>query len=294
MTSDPLVPLAKSIRERDAVLFVGAGVSMSVGLPSWEKLIERMADELGLEVDLGRQRGRFQTLAEYYRIEHGSIGPLRSWMDRHWTVSRDKIEQSELHRLIVALNFPVIYTTNYDRNLEVAFEIHGVEYVKVANARDVSKARRDVPYIVKFHGDFDDDSSLVLTETDYLDRLSFDSPLDVRFRSDALGSTVLFIGYSLSDLNIRLLLHRLWQTWSRSGFEADRPPSFIFMAHRDPVEEAVLARWGITAVTGDDPDPETGLLNFLSRLADLVYANRMSRPGSAAGRRGAAGPTLTE
>jgi hypothetical protein len=23
-------------------------------------------------------------LAEYYRIKHGSIGPLCNWMDRHW------------------------------------------------------------------------------------------------------------------------------------------------------------------------------------------------------------------
>ncbi len=229
-----------------------------------------MASELGLAGDLVNQRGRFQTLAEYYRIKHGSIGPLRSWMDRHWTITRDKIRKSELHRLIVALDFPVVYTTNYDRNLEVAFEIHGREYVKVANARDVSKARRDVACIVKFHGDFDDDSSLVLTETDYLDRLSFDSPLDVRFRSDALGSTVLFVGYSLSDLNIRLLLHRLWQTWNRSGYEADRPPSFIFMARRDPVEEAVLGRWGITVLAGDDEDPENDLVSFLTRLASLV------------------------
>jgi hypothetical protein len=270
MNNDPLIPLANAIRERNAVLFVGAGVSMSVGLPSWEKLIQRMASELGLAGDLVNQRGRFQTLAEYYRIEHGSIGPLRSWMDRHWTITRDKIRKSELHRLIVALDFPVVYTTNYDRNLEVAFEIHGREYVKVANARDVSKARRDVACIVKFHGDFDDDSSLVLTETDYLDRLSFDSPLDVRFRSDALGSTVLFVGYSLSDLNIRLLLHRLWQTWNRSGYEADRPPSFIFMARRDPVEEAVLGRWGITVLAGDDEDPENDLVSFLTRLASLV------------------------
>ncbi|PBB45599.1 Sir2 family NAD-dependent protein deacetylase [Mesorhizobium sp. WSM3866] len=268
MNEDPILPLAKAIRERNAVLFVGAGVSMSVGLPSWEKLIERMASELGL--DGARPRDRFQTLAEYYRIKHGSIGPLRSWMDRHWTVTREKIRESELHRLIVALDFPVIYTTNYDRNLEVAFEIHGRAYVKVANARDVSKARRDVACIVKFHGDFDDDSSLVLTETDYLDRLSFDSPLDVRFRSDALGSTVLFVGYSLSDLNIRLLLHRLWQTWNRSGYEADRPPSYIFMASRDPVEEAVLGRWGISVLTGDNDDPAPGLVSFLSRLAEVV------------------------
>lgn len=276
MNDDPVDSLANAIRHRSAILFVGAGVSISVGLPSWEKLIERMAKELGVDDEFSTRRDRFQTLAEYYRIKHGSIGPLRSWMDRNWSVPKDRIEKSELHRLIVRLDFPVIYTTNYDRNLELAYEIYGRDYVKVANARDVAQARQGITHIVKFHGDFDEDSSLVLTETDYLDRLSFNSPLDVRFRSDALGSTIIFIGYSLSDPNIRLLLHRLWQTWHRSGYEKDRPPSFIFMTSRNPVEEAVLGRWGISVVVGEIDEPQAALVDFLSRLAEMVGDGELS------------------
>src|SRR4051812_22197478 len=37
------------------------------------------------------------------------------------------------------------------------------------------------------------DASLVLTETDFLNRLSFNSPLDLKFRADALASTLLLI-----------------------------------------------------------------------------------------------------
>jgi hypothetical protein len=164
-------------------------------------------------------------------LKKGSLGAPRSWLDRNWNVSRDKVEASALHRHIVSLDFPIIYTTNYDRNLEVAFEIHGKKFVKVSNARDVAHALEDVTQIIKFHGDFDDDGSLDLNET-YYDRLSFDSPLDIKFRADALGRTILFVGYSLSDLNIRLLLHRLWQTWNRSGYAKDRPQPFVFMAPR--------------------------------------------------------------
>ena len=267
----PIEQLAASVRERNAILFVGAGVSMSVGLPSWEKLTEHMAAELTVEEQLTDDwRDSYQTLAEYYRLKQGSLGPLRSWMDRNWSVSRQRVEESRLHRLIVALDFPIIYTTNYDRNLEAAFEIHGRDFVKVANARDVARVRQDVTQIVKYHGDFDDDASLVLTETDYFDRLSFDSPLDVKFRADAMGRTILFVGYSLSDMNIRLLLHRLWQTWHRSGYEKDRPPSFVFMARRNPVEEAVLARWGITALSQAGDDPGQALTAFLEHLSALA------------------------
>jgi len=262
--------LARSIREHRAILFVGAGASMSVGLPSWRELIEHMAEELGVESEGFSGSNSHHTLAEFYRIKQGSIGPLRSWMDRHWKVSENKVRSSKIHELIVTMEFPIIYTTNYDRNLEAAFEIHQRPFVKVANARDVAKAVEGVTQIVKFHGDFDDDQSLVIAETDYFNRLSFDAPLDIKFRADALGKTILFIGYSMSDMNIRLLLHSLWKTWRQSGYENNRPKSFVFMAHSEPVQQAVLAQWGITTLIEESEDPEQALTTFLSKLKDAV------------------------
>jgi hypothetical protein len=263
--------LAKAVRDRRAILFVGAGVSMSVGLPSWEALIAHMADELGLDRDsIGAPQSSYQMLAEYYLLKQGSMAGLHRWMTRNWRVSRAQVEQSRLHAHIVDLDFPLIYTTNYDRNLEVAYECHGRPYTKVTNARDIAKTSPEVTQIVKFHGDFDDESSLVLAETDYFDRLSFDSPLDVKFRADALGRTILFIGYSVTDMNIRLLLHRLWQTWSRSHAIEDRPPSFVFMPRHNPVQEAVLGRWGITLLSGQREDPQDALGDFLETLQRRV------------------------
>jgi len=187
---------------------------MAVGLPSWRSLVDHLLKELDLRPDVidGMNDG-YQMLAEFYRLKQGGLGPLRSWLDRNWKVAADRVAESQLHKLIVELDFPTIYTTNYDRNLEAAFEVHNKAYAKIANAKQMADAADDVTHIVKYHGDFDDDASLVLTETDFLDRLSFDSPLDIKFRADALGRTILFIGYSMSDPNIRLLLHGIWQTW---------------------------------------------------------------------------------
>src|SRR5438270_13623787 len=235
--------LADAIKRRHAILFVGAGVSMSVGLPSWRTLVEHLLKELDLEADVieGLNDG-YQMLAEFYRLKQGGMGPLRSWLDRNWKVASDRVSESQLHKLIVELDFPTIYTTNYDRNLETAFEVHKKPYAKIANAKQIADAPDGVTHIIKYHGDFDDDSSLVITETDFLDRLSFESPLDIKFRADALARTILFIGYSMSDPNIRLLLHDIWRTWERSGHQGDRPQSFVFMPSSNPVQAAMLAR----------------------------------------------------
>jgi hypothetical protein len=258
--------LAEAVRNRRCILFAGAGLSMAVGLPSWSQLIEHMRRELGLaETDTDAD---YQTLAEYYRLQQGSIGSLRSWMDRTWSVSEDKVATSKVHELIVQLDFPILYTTNYDNNLEVAYQLAGRDYSKIVNARDLTRADDGCPQIVKFHGDFEEDASMVLAETDYFNRLAFDSPLDVKFRADALSRTILFIGYSMSDLNIRLLLHKLWRTWADSGRIKDRPPSFVFAARPDPVRDAVLDQWGITVLSNQERNPEKALVAFLSQLAE--------------------------
>jgi hypothetical protein len=266
--------LADAIKTRHAILFVGAGVSMSVGLPSWQTLADHLLKELDLPPSVidGMNDG-YQMLAEFYRLKQGGLGPLRSWLDRNWKVASDRVSASQLHKLIVELDFPTIYTTNYDRNLETAFEVHNKPYAKIANAKQIADAAEGVTHIIKYHGDFDDDSSLVLTETDFLNRLSFDSPLDIKFRADALGRTILFVGYSMSDPNIRLLLHSIWQTWERSGHQDHRPRSFVFMPSSNPLQEALLARWGITLLT-----PEQGacvddaLVEFLDDIRARIIA----------------------
>jgi hypothetical protein len=268
---DDIEDLARSVLERRAILFVGAGVSMVVGLPSWQELIDHMMEELGLDGDAeqGRALGH-PILAEYYRLRHGTIGPLRSWMDREWSVSEERVRDSRIHQLIVEMDFPLIYTTNYDRNLEVAYEVAEKPFAKIANARDLTFVRLEDTQIVKFHGDFDDDDSLVLTESDYFSRLDFDSPLDIKFQADAMSRTLLFIGYSMQDLNIRLLLHRIWETWSQSAYGRNRPPSYVFLPRAGPAQEAVLNRWGITVLTSGIEDPEAALTEFLERLAAHV------------------------
>lgn len=256
--------LVDAVRDRRSILFAGAGVSMAVGLPSWSQLIEHMRAELELGAD--DTDADYQTLAEYYRLQQGSIGALRSWMDRTWSVSEERVAKSRIHELLVALDFPILYTTNYDNNLEVAYRHHNRDFIKIVSARDLTRAREGQSQIVKFHGDFEDDRSLVLAETDYFDRLEFDSPLDVKFRADTLGRTLLFIGYSMSDLNIRLLLHKLWRTWAQSGRRQDRPPSFVYVSRPDRVRDAVLEQWGITVLASEERNPEKGLLKFLERL----------------------------
>ncbi len=102
--------------------------------------------------------------------------------------------------------------------------------------------------IIKFHGDFEDDDSLVLTETSYFQRMSFESPLDIRLRADCLARPILFVGYSLHDVNTRYLLFRLQELWKNTVYAQQRPKSFIFMVEDDPAQAIVLKSRGIEPI----------------------------------------------
>ncbi|MBN1532913.1 MAG: SIR2 family protein [Spirochaetes bacterium] len=263
--------LIDELKKSKVILFVGAGVSVNLGLPSWGDLIEHMAVELDFDPATFRSYGDFLELAEYYEIKKGSIGPLRSWMDIQFHSPLIKIEESLIHKLIAKFNFHIIYTTNYDRWIERAFKAHGVEHVKVTNIYDLTKLRSGITQIIKFHGDFDDDSSIVLTESSYFNRLSFEGPLDMKLRSDILGKSILFIGYSLNDIDMRYLLYKLNKLWEGYSTESVRPRSYIFMLSHNPIKNEVFRERGVETIVADCDNPQRALEDFLCTITREVH-----------------------
>jgi hypothetical protein len=262
--------LVDAVRQKRAILFVGAGVSKNVGVPTTDEIVTEIAKQLGHDPESFRALGDHRALAEYYKLVRGTLGPLRSWMDVTWHRNEVCVTESRIHRLIVELSFPIVYTTNYDRWLEKAYDAYGKPYTKIANVGDLLESRPGVTQIVKFHGDFDDDASLVLTEESFFERLDFQSALDIKLQSDVLGRPVLFIGYSLSDVNIRYLLYKLQRLWESSSFNALRPKSYIFLRAANPVQERVLHARGIEPIVSRSDDPGEGLYQFLSELLEEV------------------------
>ncbi|MCI4670180.1 MAG: SIR2 family protein [Bacteroidia bacterium] len=273
-----LQELIEAIRKRNVILFVGGGVSMNLGLPSWDKLIDRLAKDLGFDNEVFRSYGDHLILAEYYKMNKG-IGPLRSWMDRKWhNTDKVNIRESRIHQLIVELDFSLIYTTNYDRWIEFAFDEYEKPYVKIADVTDIKRSREGVTQIVKFHGDFDNDSSIVLTESSYFDRLDFETPLDIKLRADVLGKSILFIGYSLSDINIRYLLYKLNKMWQSAKNNEAKPKSFILLMQPNPVQELVLEKRGIVTIISQNEDFGKGLEEFLETLYKETYQQDVPAP----------------
>lgn len=253
------------IKNDDLILFIGAGVPASLEIPDWNDLISLLAKDLDYDPDIFKLYGDFLSLAEYYRIEKENITELIEYMNQNWRVDDEVIKSSEIYKCILKMNCSIIYTTNYENSLERAFEIEGKPFRKIVNLESLVELTSNETQIIKFHGDLSETESIVLTESNYFERLNFESELDIKLRSDILGKSILFIGYSLSDINIRLLLYKLDSLWRKTN-KNNRPKSYIFMPKYNPIQEKIFHSRGIEPIFGTEIDKKLSLEKFLREL----------------------------
>jgi len=268
MSSTTTFNLLRDIRRNNQLIpFIGAGLSAPLGLPSWSRLIDIIAEQLGYDPRVFKLSGNNYQLAEFYVAAKGSIGPLRSEMDRLFNPSDQAIAASRSHNAIVKMHLPILYTTNYDRILERAHTLKQVNCHTIASIDDLATAPPDATQVVKFHGTFDDDASLVLTESSYFDRLDFESAIDIKLRADMLGKSLVFVGYQLQDVNIRYMLYKLHKLRQHVRRGANLAPSaFLTTFGTGEIQKTLLARWDVSIIELDPIDKTRSMDAFLEAL----------------------------
>lgn len=258
--------LATSLAKGQVIPFVGAGVSMALGLPSYAALIRELGDHVGFDGRIFEGLGDYLTLAEYYHLEKSGLLELQRHLQAKWKKSQKEVLASSVHRALVGLRCKLIYTTNFDGFIEQAHRGLNQRYRTIRSAKDMVDLQDDRVHIVKLHGDLSSPSTMVFTETSYFERLSFEAPLDVKLRADALGKSLLFIGYSLSDINIRYLLFRLQRQWEKEPHPELRPKAYVFMGRPNAVQSRVLRSRGVEPIVAETVNPSESLGDFLAAL----------------------------
>jgi hypothetical protein len=148
----------------------------------------------------------------------------------------------ETHHAIVDTPYACIVTTNYDTLLEDAYARWSTRGVPKAPtgaelAQQGTLLFDEAFFILKAHGDLDDEASVVLTSEDYR-RIIHSSPAFQAMLGGILQRyAVLFVGYSLSDVNFRLLLDN-----QLTIFNEYVPPRYAIMEAVSEAEKEILWR----------------------------------------------------
>lgn len=187
-------------------VFVGAGVSRLSGFPSWNALVQSMADEIGYAYNSDSVGYALFSPDELLKI------PQIYYVEKGKDVYRKKVEKdfqkdcrtNIIHDLIMSLKPHHILTTNYDTLLEQAACKFGRNF-SVVNADHVVSKAETTNYILKVHGDFSEE--FVLKEEDYLNYENNYVLIDKIMKTIFATNLVIFIGYGLNDYNIKLILN---------------------------------------------------------------------------------------
>ena len=215
-------------------VFVGAGVSMLSGLPSWSDLIKLMLKEMpDLKYDENKlSSDDYLKIAQMYFNTFGE----EKYKEKVKGSFKEDCTPNKIHDLIFALHPNHILTTNYDNLLEQEAVKVGRNF-SVINADNAVSSAPSSSYIIKVHGDFSS-SNFVLKEQDYLDYEQNYKLIDKLVKTIFSTNLVIFIGYSLQDYNIKLILNWVKNVQANSFIKPifihiDKPLSELELDYQD-------------------------------------------------------------
>jgi hypothetical protein len=210
--------------------FLGAAVNYGI-LPLGGAIAKTWAERYEYPLD---SRSDLAKVAQFLGIKFDPTQP-KELMRQELAQSQKAFsfaDDTEPINVLAKLPLPLYITTNYDDLLYSAIEHHGhlsnrrptIELCKwnrsptfqpsVLRRGSKFKPTRDTPLIYHLHGHRSVVDSLVLTEDDYLDFLvnmskDLDAFLPPRIQEALTASSLLFIGYSLADIDFRVLFRGL-------------------------------------------------------------------------------------
>lgn len=220
MITWPAALVHEIYRER-CVLFLGAGVSASSrddkgNRPlTWDKFLEKAC---GLVQDKKKQGAIRKLIAERkYLVALQAIRDLSNpsnYRDLLDECYNGKFQPSELHQAIYDLNARIVITTNFDKIYEgyclsFAGSSGGFKTIRYNQSDLADEIRSDTRLIVKAHGSIDEISSMIFTRSQYHLAKSQHARFYDVLKAVFLTNTLLFVGCSLDDPDILLLLEEV-------------------------------------------------------------------------------------
>lgn len=201
--------LATKARSGQLALFIGAGVSMSAGLPSWTDLLDTL--QRGMVDPLQEKSGLNELdIAELIERETGSL--------KASTVSAigKPMRAGLSHFLLADLRCEQVVTTNFDPLYELSARAGVDRSVRVLPWESVDDRG---PWILKMHGDVEHPDTIILSRSDFIRYGSSHGPAGAVLQSLMLSRHLLVVGASLTDDNFLRLAYEVEEYVAKSAAE---------------------------------------------------------------------------
>lgn len=281
--------LVTEIAHRRCIIFLGSGASAgsvssvdSKRPPTWKSFLDQIIsliqghDDKKAIINELIQKDRYLEAAEviYELVPKPDYNQfIKSELDL------PKYQPSKIHEIVLDLDPKIVITTNYDKIYDnyctTGGSSDGYNISKYYESHLVDNLRSPTRVIIKAHGCVSDPAKIVLTKSQYFkarkDYSNFYKVLDALF----LTHTILFIGYSLNDPDIQLVLENV-----NIMAPSDHPHYFVI---GDDMED-ILKRSNKNSYNIEFIEFPSGNFNELNtglaELSDKVQEIRMSNPSA--------------
>lgn len=231
--------LVADIARRRVVIFIGAGASKWAkphsgnSFKDWASFLQDAAKSSSPKV---RKLVNERLAAKDYLI---ASELLKSNLTDRWSsILTAEFQQaadvSRLHKAIISLGQRIVVTTNFDKLIENAWnESKTSRYPRVITRIDQQAFklfRDEESYLIKIHGSIDEPENIVFDKTSF-QRAAFSN----QFYQDLVSTlllthTFLFIGFSMDDPAVSLLVE------SHAYRFSDTRPHYAFMSGKNEPE----------------------------------------------------------
>lgn len=203
--------LFELISKEDVILFAGAGLSMYAGYPNGNGLRSIFYNKLNNKekevIDEHQTLSNLtQNLFDLHDSRNATISTLRE-------VFLAQPKSTEVHQRISEIShFKTIITTNYDKLFENAF---GEKTQLLVSNKDIPYTDKKKVQIYKIHGDLSSPETIILKDSDYNNFFKNNKETEVFWNSvkEKLSTqSILFIGYSLEDPNIKVIFEKILES----------------------------------------------------------------------------------
>lgn len=263
---------SREIKEENAAIFAGAGLSAPLGFVNWAGLLEPLAVEIG--VDISREND-LVALAQYYKNETNNRSELNNRIIGEFCC---KTGSTENHEILARLPIGIYWTTNYDSVIEDTLKSNGkvVDIKYTIDQLSITKPKRDA-VVYKMHGDKEHPSEAVLLKEDYEIYNTKFAPFITALSGDLISKTFLFIGFSFTDPNLDYILSRVRVTYNENqrthyAFikevkkeDYDNDADYEYFSRKQQLFLNDLKRYNIQALLIDDYSEITAILKLIEK-----------------------------
>ncbi|HWT07310.1 MAG TPA: SIR2 family protein [Xanthomonadales bacterium] len=226
--------LGAELRRGSAAVFLGAGLSLAAGYPTWQELLEDAARALRLDI---KEDADLVEVAQFIINEHGDRSVITQLIKDRFAPRGDVPEPL---KLLAQLPIANIWTTNYDTLIERAYAEVGRQApeVKKLHSHLTLQNYSAQTVIYKMHGSFDVSESCVIAKDDFesyaRDRAGFLNLL----AADYIAKRFLFLGLSFKDPNLNYVLATI-----RSVFRSGSARHYAVMQYPQSAEYKKKSRY---------------------------------------------------